>query len=1619
MLITFFANSIRIGEAKTPGPVLGNFNSTGLLGKAPEIAAMPQGVYTFQESHLTSQGIRRFKQELAWCKTGYRLCHGHPAPPKNDSVRTIGGRHTGTGVLCPYPCRPLDHHWSPEQFKSGRCQVAAVFMQQRWITVGTIYGFSERSHCLDVQQQTGQLLDGLTSRVVHGAQGLRMITGDWNQERQNIPQADQWEALGWMEAQDFARRKWSRPILATCRRTTVKDYVFLSPEILPYVRDVQLDWTVFPDHAVIQVVLDDLDKPPLVPMWRKPAQIKWHSKAAKQIQWEQHAVPTDDTDEWYRRIWHNVESYASAMNQANNQPCLTRSQLGRGETTEVKWTKEQIAPIKPNRKGDIQSALTTSSLQYSRWTKQVRRLQHYTRCADSPSSATMMEHKACLWRKITQAVGFPGGFKIWWAKLPKIFHASPVTLPSIPPEFDTANAIFLEFCKQYQALETSLTYAKIAHAKQRRIHDPMQIYRDLQRERAEPVQTIVVTTNIQVESVEQHDEDLSTVTLAEPIPPALHSLDIAEVATAVQIQDPTTLLMPKAAAEQCQQSIQVKKVEADLTSVLAAFAHEWAPRWYKPNHEEPAQWDTIVNFMKNAIPAQSAQFPPISISSFRKAVAAKRKYAAVGPDGVSKQDLLNMPPTAMEDLLSLLHAVEAGAPWPTQTITGLVAALAKTPAAQTVNQYRPICIFSMMYRTWSSIRARQCLRHLMKLVPSTLMGNIPGRCPQKIWYHLQQLIEHSYCHSTGIAGGVIDIVKCFNALPRHPLAEIAQHLGIPEVVMKPWRQALSQMMRRFQVRGAVGQALPSNRGYPEGCALSVVSMVVANITAELWMFFRFPSVRLWSFVDNIEATTSTAETAIEAITALGEFCTLMDLSIDPCKTYAWSTSPTGRKTIVDSQFHKRLHARDLGGHMCYSRLRTNSTVQDKIKDFQPFWFRLARSMAPLKQKERALYVSAWPNIFYGISTVTLGANHFQRLRSACTKALNLTQQGVNPDLQLACVSVPTADPELYCILATIMSFRNHGDLDLTNFVLAKIDDGCPTSQGPCTSLLVAAHKLAWRWEQGDLFPDQNGQPIHIKFCPKAELRQRITLAWQQRVLCTVAQLRTTMTGLAESDVRLTVKTLRSLQDDQQGLMRCALNGTQYTNDALCHAGILDSDLCRFCHGNKDSLFHRTWECAFFQDLRLALPDLPDPNAIPLSTACHGWLPKAPQLEALRSHFLHFQDTTSEFAEIQLAPCLENIDLFLDGSCTYPAEPDLRIASWAFVIWDGEQFQRVSCGLVQGWRQTSLRAELTAAIAALKFCVDQQLKCRMWFDNEHVQGTLQQWIQDFDTMWEHKQDADLWHQLHAQFVHAKPFVTAAYKVQAHATPTCQDHPIDEWAVQGNATADMYAAEARQRLSAPFWKDWEAVRTHQKQTLRMGTALHTLFVQIGLRARATTVVQTAPVPQQIQPSFDDCIDPGALVLITKDVSDFPKHLQVDETFHVLQWLKTLVDTDHGITWVSYHQLLVDFQIQTGRLGPFTNGQKWVARAANAPYSCPKQVQWFGRFIQNLAKACGTPLRTDQRRPSSLVLVFWSGCLQVALSKDRLTAIDSIYRRAARSLPARQIVRDLADVPPGFAQ
>ena len=164
------------------------------------------------------------------------------------------------------------------------------------------------------------------------------------------------------------------------------------------------------------------------------------------------------------------------------------------------------------------------------------------------------------------------------------------------------------------------------------------------------------------------------------------------------------------------------------------------------------------------------QYSPITKEEWTKALKSKRKKAATGPDGVSRQDLLNLPDQATEALLEMFAGIEAGNQWPRQLVLGIVAALAKIPSASQTKHFRPITILPVAFRTWSSIRARQILTHLQPYAPPTCAGSVPGRQAADIWYHIMAQIEVAQYAQMDLTGGVVDLEKAFNMLPRvsHP-----------------------------------------------------------------------------------------------------------------------------------------------------------------------------------------------------------------------------------------------------------------------------------------------------------------------------------------------------------------------------------------------------------------------------------------------------------------------------------------------------------------------------------------------------------------------------------------------------------------------------------------------------------------------------------------------------------------------------------------------------------------------------------------------------------------------------------------------------------------------------------
>eukprot|EP00438_Fugacium_kawagutii_P006941 Skav203607 [mRNA] locus=scaffold935:366208:368130:+ [translate_table: standard] len=632
------------------------------------------------------------------------------------------------------------------------------------------------------------------------------------------------------------------------------------------------------------------------------------------------------------------------------------------------------------------------------------------------------------------------------------------------------------------------------------------------------------------------------------------------------------------------------------------------------------------------------------------------------------------------------------------------------------------------------------------------------------------------------------------------------------------------------------------------------------------------------------------------------------------------------------------------------------------------------------------------------------------------KSLGLKKQGANPVLQLSCMNVPTADPEFYHLWDTIVSFRACHTPELSDQVIRDILEGQRPTPGPCKSLLIALQKLAWEWSGHGWVLDQNRLPLHLTGCTPGELFSRCAGAWQQRCLTEVESIRVTMKGLGDSDVMLTLQCWKSTPWEQQGPLRCMLNGTQYTNDSAVHTGYADTTQCHFCEHTHDSAYHRMWQCPTFQTIRDKYPQVVQAHDdLSEVTRNHAWLPRFSRQVEFHQMLLDVQDTSGCFALPHRDLLPDTWDIFTDGSCMSPAKPAHRVATWGMVIWTGQHFWPAANGVVTGWRHTSLRGELTAMLAALNCVIHHQVPARLWTDSQTVYNVLVRWLSNQHVLIHKRPDRDLWEALFFQFRRAYPVLSGVYKVQAHCISEDQDCYMDSWAVDGNTAADRSAERARGLLGTEFWQLRDEYIQHDARMLSLGSNMMQMFGEISLAALSSRAPPALmPVGHATEPEM--AVDTGLQQLAQTNLQDIPVHFHVDETPFLVQWLHTLMDPNVPQAWVSFHQLLIDYQQVTGRQGPRSIDNKWRPVGYKPrEYNHQQHVNWLSRWIINVAKHMGTPVTVQQRRPASHMLAFWTGCLTVRLPLTRLRLVDDHLLRHSRSIPARQIARDLGGLVP----
>lgn len=1030
--------------------------------------------------------------------------------------------------------------------------------------------------------------------------------------------------------------------------------------------------------------------------------------------------------------------------------------------------------------------------------------------------------------------------------------------------------------------------------------------------------------------------------------------------------------------------------------MFASFAQEWVKRWDRHKGQPDSQWEPFIQFFRQQVPpGPPLHYQEVTTTEWYSTLKKKKKKAAVGPDGWAREDLLRLPLNQTESLLRLIGKIENGQPWPRSMVTGIIHSLEKVHDAAKVTQFRPITIFSLIYRTYTTIRARQLLRHLTSQVPVSCYGNVPNRSATQVWLGIQAEIEAANDAGEVIAGATVDVVKCFNHLPRYPIMAVLQHLGAPHQILTAWNSALRQMERRFSIRGSTGPPVKSSTGCAEGCALSVVGMMAINVLVDAWVTCRVPEARLYTYVDNMELSASSQETATRALAELTKVTRALDLQLDSKKTVLWSNHAPTRKALRDAQHQVVAWARDLGGHVQYTGQCTNSVITSRIAAFKMRWKDFARSPAPYDQKLRAVKMVAWPNVLHGIASVHLADDQHDQLRTQALRGLGLHHPGASPIVHLSLIESPQADPGYHAIWKTIMDIRSYLPQEHCIPILVSLAEDhrhVRPRVGPTSVLLHRLNLIGWHWDNG--FWDHNNRHVDLWESPIQELKLRVTQAWQIRSQGLVSH-RKTMKDLHLTSPWLTTQNWPT-DACEQGLLRTALNGTFYTNERQRHVANDTQPKCVFC-GGDDSQVHRHWECTILEPARQECPEHLR-NAIPtlpIATTAHGWIPKPASLDEFQSMLLAMPDakTTFEFPQTE-SPTL---DLFPDGTCLAPQEPLARLAGWGVVQATHDQqhpFQPICNGLVPGLVQTITRAELHAAIAALQYVRETGKHFRLWVDNSLVVKYLQLALHtpDWETVLRSNKtpNHDLVNEVVTLMGQLRHKCQGVVKVCSHQDQSAASSELEVWAWQGNEAADTCAARALMP-GHPIVRKHKQLLSEIRELQTMRKHLHATILSVG--RLALQIIKQHQNPAEDQPIA------APQVQVEMQPWPLPATLEGEAEYYwtadwpmISEWITSLHAEDQPVKRWSWHQLFVDLRLRAN-VGPWYDDttKRWNSGATNPVNDYRKRLRGFKTFLNRVANALGTPLPEKLARPDSFAVLYWCTTLPVRVSMERANAAD----------------------------
>ena len=379
--------------------------------------------------------------------------------------------------------------------------------------------------------------------------------------------------------------------------------------------------------------------------------------------------------------------------------------------------------------------------------------------------------------------------------------------------------------------------------------------------------------------------------------------------------------------------------------------------------------------------------------------------------------------------------------------------------------------------------------------------------------------------------------------------------------------------------------------------------------------------------------------------------------------------------------------------------------------------------------------------------------------------------------------------------------------------------------GPMSKLLEQCELVRWTVRDPPFLDDHDGCSLNLLKIPRQLLRNLLLDAWRQRLVHEVHHRDdySDLCGLQWPPSRHETR-LSALEAARINSLR---EGAFVTGASQGRFDMVKGTACPTCN-QPDTWFHRAIHCVQNRTLRQKHAGViriwP---TVPRALSEH-LLPGRNSSEVMRKQlFLALPDTVSNFY-VSAFPHKQH-DLFSDGSCLHPAIPALSRASWAVI--SATHAAVLSSGVVPGLIQNVDRAELLAAMSAIRWTWEQATSSTLWTDSAYV-GTGISAILDANGSVSHATNEDVWDELTEYLLLLPEGAFGVQHVPAHRDPTAQPSEFDTWTATWNSWADRQARRSLADLPAShqqLFHNYEAEFFRSEELVDQFRAFHLDFAE----------------------------------------------------------------------------------------------------------------------------------------------------------------------------------------------